>query len=234
MTAKNSLIISGVSGGIGKAIAQRLAAADWNIIGISRQPELVCDFPVRHIQADFNQAQQLEDVLKAEIRKLDNLSAIVSCAGMGYFASLEEFSVTKMQQMLNVNLLGHMVLTKTCLPLLKRQGWGDVILLGSEAALRGSRKGSLYCAGKFGLRGFAQALREECSASGVRVSLVNPGMVRTGFFDSLAFAPGDDVSHAIEAQDVAEVVLQLLKSRPGTVIDEVNLSPQKKVIRFDK
>ena len=59
---------------------------------------------------------------------------------------------------------------------------GHIIVLGSEAALRGAKKGSIYAASKFALRGFLQALREEVSSSGIRITLINPGMVRTTFF----------------------------------------------------
>ena len=59
--------------------------------------------------------------------------------------------------------------------------------MGSESALEGKKMGSLYSAAKFGLRGFAQSVREECRNSDVRVSIVNPGLVRTPFFENLNF-----------------------------------------------
>ncbi|MCZ6795808.1 MAG: SDR family NAD(P)-dependent oxidoreductase, partial [Planctomycetota bacterium] len=96
----------------------------------------------------------------------------------------------------------------------------------------GKRQGAVYCASKFALRGFAQALREECAASGVRVTIVNPGMVRTGFFDDLDFAPGEEPANYVLPEDVAEVVAAVLSMRRETVVDEINLSPLKKVVRF--
>jgi NADP-dependent 3-hydroxy acid dehydrogenase YdfG len=61
------------------------------------------------------------------------------------------------------------------------------------------------------------------------VSVLNPGAVRTAFFNELHFEPGSDPENAIEPEDVAEVILTILDARPGTVIDEINLSPQKQV-----
>ena len=119
-------------------------------------------------------------------------------------------------------------------PAMKRRKRGDLIFIGSEAALSGGRKGAVYAAAKFALRGLAQSLRQECAGSGVRVALVNPGMTRTAFFDGLDFGPGEQSGHAILAEDVAEVVSSVLAMRPGTVIDEVNLSPLQKVVRFRK
>ena len=106
--------------------------------------------------------------------------------------------------------------------------------MGSEAARTGGKRGAVYSAAKFGLRGLAQSLRQECAASGVRVSIVNPGMVKTAFFDELDFQPGDAPDNYILPEDVARAVLAILETRTGTVVDEINLSPQKKVIRFPK
>ena len=92
----------------------------------------------------------------------------------------------------------------------------------------------MYCAAKFALRGFAQALRAECARSGIRVTLVNPGMVQTPFFDALDFRPGESPDCYILPEDVARTVAHVLAARPGTVFDEIDLSPQKRVIEFNK
>ena len=109
----------------------------------------------------------------------------------------------------------------------------SVLFVGSEAAIKGGRNGAVYSATKFALRGLAQALQEECSASGVRVGIINPGMVNTGFFDELDFRPGDEADQHLVPDDVVEAVLLMLDARQGAVIREINLQPQKRVIRFD-
>ena len=130
--------------------------------------------------------------------------------------------------------MSHMFVARAFLPQLKRAGTGDIILMGSEASLRGGQQGSLYCAAKFGLRGFAQSLREECASVNVRIGIVHPGMVRSDFFDGLRFEPGPSHENAILPNDVAEAIWTMLSMRPGTVLDELTLSPQKKVIHFKK
>ena len=64
------------------------------------------------------------------------------------------------------------------------------------------------------------------------ISLINPGMVRTSFFDGLTFVPGDKPENAVEPQDIADLVITILRMRQGTVLDEINLSPMKKVLKF--
>ncbi|MGZ4953702.1 MAG: SDR family oxidoreductase, partial [Methylobacter sp.] len=74
----------------------------------------------------------------------------------------------------------------------------------------------------------------ECGKSNVRVCLINPGMVKTAFFDQLSFEPGDEQSNFIEPEDVAEAVSYVLNSRAQIVVDEINLSPLNKVVKFKK
>ena len=152
-------------------------------------------------------------------------------AGGPAFGNLEELSQRQVREYIDLNLTSHLLVARTTLPLLKRQEKSDMILIGSEAALRGGKRGSIYCAAKFGLRGFAQSLRQECASSGVRVTIIHPGMVRTGFFDDLDFAPGEATDNAVEPEDVAAAVNLVLNARPGTVFDELTLSPLKKVVR---
>ncbi|MCK5307276.1 MAG: SDR family oxidoreductase, partial [Zetaproteobacteria bacterium] len=120
------------------------------------------------------------------------------------------------------------------LPGMKQRKSGTLIFMGSETALDGAKRGTVYSASKFGLRGLAQSLRLECATSGVRVGIINPGMVKTEFFDQLDFQPGVDPDNYILPEDVAEAVLLVLEARYGTVFDEINLSPQKKVILSPK
>tara|TARA_B100001093_G_C26506193_1_gene875501 strand:- start:412 stop:786 length:375 start_codon:yes stop_codon:yes gene_type:complete len=111
---------------------------------------------------------------------------------------------------------------------------GDIFFIGSESGLSGKKKGTLYSAAKFGLRGFCQALRDEVANSGIRVCLLNPGFVRTPFFESLNFEPAEMENDAIEVADIAKIIFDILHTRVGTNIDEVNLSPSTRSINFKK
>ena len=168
----------------------------------------------------------------SEIRcRICGAAAVVCAAGVGRFGSLEEFSYEQIRELIDINLTSQLYVVRAFLPLLKRRGRGDVVLIGSEAALAGGARGAVYSATKFALRGFCQSLRQESAAAGIRVTLINPGMVRTGFFDQLDFEPGEDPTHAIVPEDIAVAVKMVLSARPETVFDEINLSPLKKVVR---
>ena len=109
---------------------------------------------------------------------------------------------------------------------------GDIIFIGSEAGLLGAKNGSLYCTAKFGLRGLSQSLRKDVAGNNIRVSIINPGMIKTSFFDKLKFAPGDKVENSISLDDVANTTVNILSLDRNTVIDEINLTPATKVVKF--
>ena len=104
--------------------------------------------------------------------------------------------------------------------------------MGSESSITGAKNGSLYSAAKFGLRGLSQALREDCANRSVRVSIVNPGFVRTEFFKSLNFEPAIDKEAALDPKDVANVILNILASGSGGVIEEVLFGSSEKKYYF--
>ena len=227
-------VVTGSSSGIGRATATRLLEAGFTVIGLARhhnQSEMSHD-RYHPCTADFSDIEKL-DKIAADISK-DNpkISVLVCNAGFGDFRHLENFSYKQIQEFLNVNLVAHIVLCRHMVSSMKKLGQGDIIIVGSEAALIGKRKATLYSAAKFGMRGFAQSLRDEVGSSGLRVCLINPGMVRSAFFNDLDFEPGSSPENAIEPEDIAKVIFETVGARKGTVIDEVNLSPASKVIHF--
>ena len=228
------VLVTGASSGIGRAVCERLLADGHRAIGIARDfGKFPCDN--RHFEAhsiDLADLDQLPTHLQTLVATYSALDALVLNAGAGRFGTLEQFSYDQIRALIDLNFTSHVFVARAFLPSLKKAGHGHLVFIGSEAALTGTAQGSLYCAAKFALRGLAQALRAECARAGVRVTLVNPGMVQSPFFDELDFRPGPEPDNYILPEDVAEVIVQALTARDGTVLDEINLSPQKKVIEF--
>jgi len=233
---KRTLLVTGSSSGIGRAIAKKLLQQGHIVIGTSRDCSQFTHihnnfFP---FEIDFSQLELIPEKLKSLEKTYPLLDGVVFSAGYGQFGSIEQFSYSQIEQLLSVNFTSQAFITRALLPGLKRKKHCNLIYIGSEAALKGSRKGAIYCASKFALRGFTQALREECGTSSVRVSLINPGMVKTDFFEPLNFQPGDDESHFLLPEDIAETVSYILNSSNHIVINEINLNPANKVIKFKK
>ena len=235
MTETRTTLVTGASSGIGLATARLLLERGERVIGISRRD---ASQQLRHdgfesVSLDLSRTDRVDAAL-GELTSRFEFDCLVHAAGSGQFGSIEQFSSAQIEASLRVNLTSAMLFGRALLPGMRRRGHGQLVFLGSESGLSAGRKGALYSAAKFGLRGFCQALSADCRADGIRVSLVNPGMVRSPFFDELDFRPGANPENAIAVEDVARAVVQILDSSRDIVIDEINLSPRVKSVDFGR
>ena len=224
-------IITGSTSGIGKAITTSLLSQNYKILGIARNhekfnPEDSANY--EKLTCDLSNTKEVQKLCKTLSKTKPTPDLLILSAGSGYFAALEEMSSEKIINNLNLNLLTNIFLVKAVLPGMKKRRSGKIIFIGSEAALKGKKQGSVYCAGKAALRAFSESLREETANSGIAVSIINPGMVDTPFFDQLKFKPKDGDGESLNTEHVVEAIDAILKLPRGAVIDEINLSPQRK------
>ena len=230
-----TILVTGSTSGIGREITMARLKAGDTVIGFGRKHDKFDPGHGAYIPYTVDVADEtaLTGTLKKVLSQHPKLDAVVSNAGFGTFGPLENYSSSQIKTFLNVNLLSHILVARQCMPHFKAIGGGQLVFMGSEAALQGAQKGSLYCTAKFGLRGLAQSLRAEGASRGVRVTIINPGMVRTPFFDDLKFRPGPESTHSLSPTQVARAIDTVLDADPGAVFDEINLSPLKSVIAFD-
>ena len=234
MIKERKVLVTGSSDGIGRSITLSLLKSGAKVIGLARDHSKFNPDTKNYIKykTDFSNEEILLNTIAKIINEHKDLDCLVSNAGFGKFGTLETFSTKEINDFIFTNLTSHMILTNKILPHLKKIRKGNIIFIGSESALKGGKNGSLYSAAKFGLRGFSQSIREESCSKNIHVSLINPGMVRTSFFNNLDFMPGEDKSNAIEPDDIGKIIIDILSTRNGSVIEEINLSPLKKVIKF--
>ena len=228
------VLVTGSSSGIGYEITLKLLDLGAKVIGIARNHDKSNLENKSYItyNCDVSDREKLEILLKQILKNHPQINCLISNAGYGAFGSLENFSTLQVDNFMATNLISHMFITKFLLPHFKRNKLGDIIFIGSEAGLSGAKNGSLYCAAKFGLRGFTQALSKDVANKNIRASIINPGMVRTNFFENLNFEPGNNEINAISVKDVSSTVVYILKLSRNTIVNEINLSPSKKVIKF--
>jgi len=234
MIKERKVLVTGSSDGIGRSITLSLLNSGAKVIGLARDHSKFNPETKNYIKykTDFSNEEILLNTIAKIIKDHKDLDCLVSNAGFGKFGTLETFSTKEINDFIFTNLTSHIILTNKILPHLKKIRKGNIIFIGSESALKGGKNGSLYSAAKFGLRGFSQSIREESCSKNIHVSLINPGMVRTSFFNNLDFMPGEDKSNAIEPDDIGKIIIDILSTRNGSVIEEINLSPLKKVIKF--
>ena len=228
------VLVTGSSSGIGYEITSNLLDLGAQVIGIARNHDKSNLENKNYItyNCDVSIHDKLEILLKQILKNHPQINCLISNAGYGNFGPLENYSTLQINKFLSTNLTSHLVITKHLLPHFKRNKMGDIIFIGSEAGLLGAKNGSLYCTAKFGLKGFSEALSKDVVNNNIRVSIINPGMVRTDFFENLNFEPGDSEENAISLRDVSSTVAYILGLSRNTIVDEINLSPSKKAIKF--
>ena len=225
------IIITGTSKGIGKEITKNLLKQNMRVIGLSRTHTIKHKnyFPVVHdLYITKGYKEKLDDIIK----KHNDIEAVISNAGNGLFENLENIPSNDIVPFFNLNLLSHILISKYLVGYFKKRKKGQFIFMGSEAASEASQKSTIYSTAKHGLVGFTKALRAECSKSNIRVTIINPGMVRSSFFNNLSFQPGYKKENAISKKDVSDLILFLLKTSNSINYLNINLAPLKKVIDF--
>ncbi len=233
LLAEKTALVTGSSSGIGLAIVECLLKAGCRVIGIARNHSKVSiQNPLfsAHDQ-DLSELRQTEVLIKDICRK-QPIDIFIHCAGEGLFGSIEQFSVAQIDQNIRTNLTSALLLTHFLVPQMRKLPASNILFIGSESAIQAGKKGALYSSAKFGLRGLALSLREDCARDGICVTLINPGMVDSPFFERQSFRPGHDPSNAITTRDVADCVLHVLTSPATIVYDEINMTPRNRSIDF--
>lgn len=228
------ILITGSSKGIGLSITQRLLQLGAKVIGIARDHENTKIENENYIKytTDISNLTEFEKLIKVILKNHPEINVLVSNAGYGEFGPLNNFSIKQINNFITTNLTSHLIISKYLLSHFQKIKIGDIIFIGSEASLMGAKNGSLYCTAKFGLRGLSQSLRKDVVGNNIRVCIINPGMVRTSFFDKLSFSPGDKVENSISLKDIADTTANILSMDRNTVVDEINMTPTTKVLSF--
>ncbi|WP_182354273.1 SDR family oxidoreductase [Flaviflexus huanghaiensis] len=212
-----TILITGGGSGLGLACADAVAAAGGTPIVLDRNTVAALDYTCYEV--DVRNADEVDRVI-SEVAAHRGIDGIITAAGIDRPGDLDEVSPAQWDEVLSVNLLGTVYAVRAALPHLKRSG-GRVITVSSTLALKGAGGATAYCASKFGVRGFSQALAAETAGS-VGVTNVIPGGMKTRFFDGRTerFMPKDD-SRLNDPARVADAIIFALTQPPGVEVREI-------------
>ena len=219
--AGSSVLLTGATGGLGHAIARRLRAAGAELVLTGRRTEvlepLAAETAARSLAVDLADADAVAR-LAAECADVDVLVANAGLPGTGQLSS---FSVEEIDRALAINLRAPMVLARVIGERMVARRSGHMVFMSSLAGKVGTPRSSVYSATKFGLRGFAQSLREDLRPSGIGVSAIFPGFVRDAgmFHDTGTKLPPGIGTVAPDA--VAEAVVRAIERNRG----EIDVAP---------
>jgi 3-oxoacyl-[acyl-carrier protein] reductase len=223
-------LITGASRGIGRATATCLASEGYDLFLVARKVGHLDDIVAEAetigrravgFGADFARAEAPEQVHGAFVAAFDRLDVLVNNAGVAISGPFGGYDATDWDRVMNVNARTPFFLTQALLPLLGIASPGFVINIASVVAKRAYESQSLYSASKHALLGFTKSLARETVNEGIRVHAILPGGVDT---EMLTGVRADiNASELISANEVANVIVGLLKMRGNAVIDEIEI-----------
>lgn len=206
-------LLTGASGGIGQALVERLVAEGARLLLVGRQLQpleaLAARFPgqVEVLRADIGERSGREAVVAAA-QRFGGLNCLINGAGINRFSLLEQHDEQAIAELIGLNVTATLQLTHRLLPLLRQQGRALIINLGSTFGSIGYPGFAAYCASKFALRGFSEALRRELADTRVKVLYFAPRATRTAMNAANVVAMNDELNVAMD--DPHSVAAQLL------------------------
>lgn len=227
---KNALI-TGAGKGIGKAVAQALAAEGVNLALMARTEKDLQELAaalrasgvkVMYAVADVTDRQAVDAAIAKLGAELGSIDILINNAGTATFGKFLELEPEAWEQIIKVNLLGAYYVIRAVLPgMLSRQS-GDIVNISSTAGQRGAALTSAYSASKFGLIGLSDSLMQEVRKSNIRVSTLTPSTVATDLAIELKLTDGNP-EKVMQPEDFAELIVMQLKLNRRVFVKESGL-----------
>jgi NAD(P)-dependent dehydrogenase (short-subunit alcohol dehydrogenase family) len=183
-------LVTGSSRGLGLALAKAVLAAGHRLVATARKPDDLRELVERHgervlpVALDVTNPAAARDAVAAATSAFGRLDVVVNNAGYANVSSIEDMKEDDLRAQIETNLFGVVNVTRAALPVLRAQRGGHVIQISSIGGRRGSPGLSAYQTAKWGIEGFSEVLARETGPLGIRVTIVEPGGIRTDWAGS--------------------------------------------------
>jgi NAD(P)-dependent dehydrogenase (short-subunit alcohol dehydrogenase family) len=192
MSNQQIWFITGVSGGLGRAIAEEVAQAGHIAIGTLRKDDQATEFTQLHpgntfgIKMDVDDAASVKQGVEQALYQFGKIDVLVNNAGYGLFGAVEEAAEGEVLAQMETNFMGALRVTQAVLPSMRQNKSGHIMQISSQAGVLASPGLGIYNASKFALEGFSEAMAKEVEPLGIKVTIVEPGPFRTNWAGSSA------------------------------------------------
>ncbi len=179
--------ITGISSGLGNALAKAVIEYGDYVIGTFRKQEQVDDFnkayqnKAKAILLDITNHQQIEEVFSQFRSSNTQIDVLVNNAGVGFAGAVEETSMEETRAVFEANFFGALKITQEALPFIRSQKSGHIVQISSHGGIKAFAGFGIYNASKFALEGFSEALAQELAPLNIKLTMVEPGPFRTEF-----------------------------------------------------
>jgi NADP-dependent 3-hydroxy acid dehydrogenase YdfG len=234
--------VTGATSGIGEATALALAGAGAAVAVAGRRADRLEALAQRieddggralPVPTDVSDEAQARALVERTVSELGGLSILVNNAGVMLLGPVQDADLDEWRTMVNVNVFGVLYCTHAALPVMREAGGGDIVNVSSTAGRQAHLGSAVYNLTKFGVNGFTEGLRQEALHVGVRVSVVEPGMVETELLDHNknpvvlegAAKMREQVGTPLSADDIARAIVYVVGQPPHVAVNEVLVRP---------
>lgn len=229
-----TVVITGASSGIGLAAAEQFAAAGCRVVLLARSAQRLEKAEKRILQGadsamvsckvlDVADEDAVNRVFAEIEQQTGGIDILINNAGLGIPTDLAECPTEDFRRMVETNISGVFYCTRVVLPGMKSRRHGHVINVSSGAGKSGNPTAPVYCGTKHALNGYTDGLRQQVAEDNIRVSLVSPGAVDTGYWDGREA----DRSKFLRAEEVADAILFIATRPDGVLVKDIDLSAQR-------
>ncbi len=184
---KRHWLITGISSGLGKALAEAVMDHGDFVIGTFRTQYQADDFNKNNIDKghayvlDITDMDGIDAFISTINHSYDTIDVLVNNAGIGFIGAIEEASIEEVREVFETNVFGTLKLTQELLPIMRQKQQGHIIQISSHGGIKAFAGFGIYNATKFALEGFSEALAQEVEPLGIKLTIVEPGPFRTNF-----------------------------------------------------
>lgn len=226
------IVVTGASSGVGLEVVNRFGSLGWNVVGLARNSKKLSKIGIEFnhrflgIETDVrdeNSVDRAFDIVSDKYKKVD---LFVNNAAI--FKNNEFISSTydEINSIIDTNLKGAMFSTLRIIKIMKSSGYGGrIINIGSVASTHGISNQAVYCASKYGLNGFAEALNQEIMKHNISISTIFSGGIDTPLWNESNPYPGGDTSELLKSSDIVSIIEYISRLQSRIILKNITLFP---------
>lgn len=223
-------LITGASRGLGSHLTRQLADRGHRVIACARDHARLAELAsayapglIQPLRLDLADAAKIRHSLTAALDQVDTLDGIINNAGFGFYKPFLEHTESELLAIMQVNLTAVVQVCYVVLPRLLAQGHGHIVNIGSDLGRRPLANMAAYAAAKHGLTGFSHSLLREVRPAGIKVSLINPGIIDSNFGGGTEGSR--DPAASLRPEDLARLIIQVIDQPGSALVDELSVHP---------
>ena len=221
---KKTIVITGGSDGLGKTLTELLSPINDVIILATSEEKLKtvasennCSYKV----CDVSDYVKVENTINNILRDYNKIDVLINNAGLWIQDELDTNNYDRIQDVIGVNLLGTINVSKAVIPSMKKNKDGLIININSQAGINHKAERTVYNASKWGVTGFTKSLQDEVAKYGIRVTNVMPGMMKTDMFNKMNITKNMD--NGVDTKEVARLIKFIIDTPSDVMIPEVGI-----------